>query len=73
MIFSNLLLLIATLFPRHIPPFSWNTCIPLIISPFILVLFRPNASGNIKKAKFEMMKFGEYKCLKCQMSFIQND
>ena len=42
---------------------------PLIISRFVLELFAPYAIAHIKKAKFEMTMFGEYKCRKVQLSF----
>ena len=41
---------------------AWSHIAPLFKSCFVLEFLAPNSIANIKKTKFEMMKFWEYKC-----------
>ena len=46
---------------------------PHLLISFVLELFAPNAITNIKKGKYEMTMFGEYKWHKPQLSFSLNE
>ena len=59
--------------PPLYSPFSWGISAPLPLNGFVLGPFAPSAIANIKKVKYEMTMFGEYKHRKIQLSLIQNN